>query len=78
MAGFTIIIDNGASHIKFTILTKDNELDKIISVPNCVARSKEHRKLYIGHELTDIRNVATLQYRRAHEKVCIDELNSCA
>lgn len=59
------MLDNGSHSIKLAHAS----IQGVLQVPNCIARSKDDRRLYIGHQLDEKHLLATLQYRRPHERV---------
>lgn len=64
-----LVLDNGAGSIKASCGIQSESGDPVIvQVPNCVARAKGDRKVYLGHELANVSDYGALQYRRAHER----------
>lgn len=61
-----LVLDNGAYSIKVT----DSDTGVTHIVPNCIARSKDDRRIYIANDL-DETSLSTLQFKRPHEKVRI-------
>lgn len=58
-----LILDNGACDIKVGFSTDESP----ITVPNCIARSKD-RRVYIADELDHCKDYAGLTYRRPHDR----------
>jgi len=73
----TLIFDNGAYEIKagfagskpryiLTILCVDNS-----RVPNCIARSKGDRRVYVGEQLLNCKDFGALGFKRPFDRVLI-------
>ncbi|ORY80012.1 actin family, partial [Protomyces lactucae-debilis] len=65
----TVVLDNGSACIKL-IQVSESETDRFSTAPNCVARSKDDRKLFIGPELWPRlqQQPQTMQFKRAHDR----------
>lgn len=63
MSSTLLVLDNGAHSMKVA------SGSSVIRVPNCIARSKDDRRIFVGHELDEEKTSETLQYRRPHENV---------
>ncbi|EEB08536.2 actin-like protein Arp6 [Schizosaccharomyces japonicus yFS275] len=59
----TLILDNGAYTIKAGFPN-----DECLSIPNCLCRSKDGNRLFLGDEISVCKDFSSLQFKRAHEK----------
>jgi actin-related protein 6 len=64
----TVILDNGSSLIKLQL--QSSSQDYTCAAPNCIARSKDNRKLYVGTQLWERlkQQPQTIQFKRAHDR----------
>ncbi|WBW75034.1 actin-like protein Arp6 [Schizosaccharomyces osmophilus] len=59
----TIVLDNGAYNVKAGFAGGN-----VLEIPNCLTKSKDGNRLFLGDELSNCNDFTTLQFRRAHEK----------
>ncbi|KAF3939602.1 Beta-centractin [Dactylella cylindrospora] len=63
-----IVLDNGASTIKAGFATRNTDLTDCITVPNCIARSRD-RRLYVGKQLESCKDFGSIAFRQPVEKL---------
>ncbi|KAI0786140.1 actin-like protein Arp6 [Abortiporus biennis] len=66
MATPIVVLDNGASSLKFGVASQSKTPPRIIT--NAIVRSREDKTTYIGVELENCKNFASLHYRLPFEK----------
>ncbi|KAG0047486.1 Actin- protein 6 [Gryganskiella cystojenkinii] len=65
MASRTLVVDNGASTIKFGFA---DDADSYRSIPNNITRSKAERRTFVGDQLETCKDFSGLYYRLPFEK----------
>ncbi|XP_788458.3 actin-related protein 6 [Strongylocentrotus purpuratus] len=65
MAAPTVILDNGAYHVKIGLASDKDPRH----IPNCISKSKsERRKQFIGNQIEDCRDLSALYYMLPFQK----------
>ena len=67
MAPRTLVVDNGASTIKFGF-ADDPASTSYRTIPNNITRSKAERKTFVGDQLETCKDFSGLYYRLPFEK----------
>ena len=72
LASKTLVVDNGAYHIKAGYASDDEEVSsECHSIPNCIARGPDgprSTKVYVGNQLETCKDFAEMVFRRPVEK----------
>jgi len=67
LASQTLVLDNGAYTIKAGFATPSPDASQCLSIPNCVARSRDKR-VWIASQVHECRDFAEMAFRRPVEK----------